>query len=237
MVRVGCCGFPKGRRSYFSQFKLVEVQQTFYKPPLLETVMRWREEAAQEFEFCLKAWQLITHPPSSPTYRKAGIVIPQGKEDGYGGFKPTEEVWEAWRKTEQIAQILKAKVILFQCPPSFKESPENVENMSRFFQGVERGSFLFAWEPRGGWSDSQVRALCEQLDLIHGVDPLERAPLYGRVKYFRLHGGRGYRHVYSDEELEELRRMAEGEVYVLFNNLSMYDDALRFIKLVEGTSG
>jgi len=28
--------------------------------------------------------------------------------------------------------------------------------------------------------------------------------------------------------------MAEGEVYVLFNNLSMYDDALRFIRLVEG---
>ena len=237
MVKAGCCGFPRGRRSYFSQFKLVEVQQTFYKPPSLETVMRWREEAGEEFEFCLKAWQLITHPLSSPTYRKAGIVIPQGKEDGYGGFKPTEEVWEAWRKTEQMAEALKAKVILFQCPPRFKESPENVKNMRRFFQEVERGGFLFAWEPRGGWSDRQARALCEQLDLIHCVDPLERWPLQGRVKYFRLHGGRGYRHVYSDEELEELRGMAEGEVFVLFNNLSMYDDALRFIKLVEGPSG
>jgi uncharacterized protein YecE (DUF72 family) len=233
MVKVGCCGFPKGRRSYFSQFKLVEVQQTFYKPPSLETAMRWREEAGEGFEFCLKAWQLITHHPSSPTYRKAGIVICREKEDGYGGFKPTEEVWEAWRKTEQMAQVLKAKVILFQCPSSFKESPENVENMRRFFREVKRGGFLFAWEPRGGWSDRQVSALCEQLDLIHGVDPLERAPLYGRAKYFRLHGGRGYGHVYSDEELEKLRGMAEGEVYVLFNNRSMYDDALRFIKLVE----
>jgi len=136
-----------------------------------------------------------------------------------------------------LSQALRAKVILFQCPPSFRESRENIENMSRFFRGVERGSFLFAWEPRGEWSDSQVRALCQQLDLIHCVDPLERAPLHGRMKYFRLHGGRGYRHVYSDEELAQLRRIAEGEVYVLFNNLSMYDDALRFIKLVEGPSG
>jgi len=82
-----------------------------------------------------------------------------------------------------------------------------------------------------------VRAICERLDLIHGVDPLERAPLHGRVKYFRLHGGPGYGHVYGDEELEELRGMEEGEVYVLFNNLSMYDDALRFIKLVRESSG
>jgi len=237
MVKVGCCGFPKGMKSYFSQFKLVEVQQTFYKPPLLETAMKWREEAQEEFEFCLKAWQLITHLPSSPTYRKAGIAIPQGKEDRYGGFKPTEEVMEAWHKTEQMAKALKAKVILFQCPPGFRESPENVENMRRFFHQVERGDFLFAWEPRGGWSDSRVKAICKELDLIHCVDPLERAPLYGRVKYFRLHGGSGYRHVYNNEELEQLRGMTEGEVYVLFNNRSMYDDALRFIRLVEGCSG
>jgi len=32
-VKVGCCGFPRGMKRYFSQFRLVEVQQTFYKPP------------------------------------------------------------------------------------------------------------------------------------------------------------------------------------------------------------
>jgi hypothetical protein len=34
-VRVGCCGFPVGRKDYFSQFKLAEVQQSFYKMPRL----------------------------------------------------------------------------------------------------------------------------------------------------------------------------------------------------------
>jgi hypothetical protein len=36
-VKLGCCGFPGGRKGYFSQFHLVEVQQTFYKMPRLET--------------------------------------------------------------------------------------------------------------------------------------------------------------------------------------------------------
>ncbi|NIN51751.1 MAG: DUF72 domain-containing protein, partial [Nitrososphaeria archaeon] len=72
-VKVGCCGFPGSRKGYFNDFNLVEIQQTFYKMPRLETAQRWRQEAPNEFEFTLKAWQLITHPPTSPTYRKAGI--------------------------------------------------------------------------------------------------------------------------------------------------------------------
>ncbi len=39
-VKVGCCGFPGSRKDYFSQFKLVEVQQTFYKMPKLKTALR-----------------------------------------------------------------------------------------------------------------------------------------------------------------------------------------------------
>jgi uncharacterized protein YecE (DUF72 family) len=36
--------------------------------------------APKEFEFTIKACQLITHDPKSPTYRKAGITIPESKE-------------------------------------------------------------------------------------------------------------------------------------------------------------
>ena len=64
-VCVGCCGFPMGRKAYFQRFSLVEVQQTFCKPPRLETLARWHQEAPEGFEFILKAWQLITHEPSS----------------------------------------------------------------------------------------------------------------------------------------------------------------------------
>jgi len=232
MVKIGCCGFPKGMRHYFSHFRLAEVQQTFYKPPQVDTALRWREQAASDFEFTLKAWQLITHPPSSPTYRKAGLGIPKEKEASYGFFQPTEEVMAAWRSTREIAEALRAKVIVFQCPPSFGEEAHNVENMRSFFTALER-EFLFVWEPRGKWSDEGIRALCQELDLVHCVDPFQREPLYGEVKYFRLHGGPGYRHRYTDEELGWLgHRWKEG--YFLFNNLSMYDDALRFEGMVKG---
>ena len=37
-LKVGCCGFPGGMKSYFEEFKLVEVQTTFYNLPKVETV-------------------------------------------------------------------------------------------------------------------------------------------------------------------------------------------------------
>jgi len=39
-IKVGCCGFPKGKKKYFEQFKLVEIQQTFYKPPITGTAKK-----------------------------------------------------------------------------------------------------------------------------------------------------------------------------------------------------
>lgn len=236
-VKIGCCGFPKGMKHYFSRFRLVEVQRTFYQPPRLGTALRWREEAPPGFEFTVKAWQVITHPASSPTYRRARLTIPEGKEGNYGFFRPTEEVMAAWHRTEEVAELLQARVIVFQCPPSFGEEERNVANMRRFFTAIGR-KFLFVWEPRGEWSQRGVEALCEELDMVHCVDPMEKEPLYGRSRYFRLHGGPGYRHKYSDEELRWLRdRWGSEEGYFLFNNLSMYDDALRFEALVEEETG
>ena len=231
MFKVGCCGFPKGKKEYFSRFKVVEVQQTFYKPPQLATALRWRGQAAPDFEFTIKSWQLITHPPTSPTYRKAGITVPEEKKGCFGWFKPTEEVLQAWYTTEEIATALKAKVIVFQCPPGFKESDENIENMGKFFHTIPRKDFLFAWEPRGGWNEARIKEICHELNLIHCVDPLERVCLHGEVKYYRLHGGPGYRHTYSEEELKQLKELGKPGDYFLFNNITMYDDALRFINL------
>lgn len=234
-VKVGCCGFPGSKKDYFNRFKLVEVQQSFYKMPKLETAQRWRSESPADFEFTLKAWQLITHSPTSPTYRKAGIKVPPGTEEHYGFFRPSDEVYQAWEETRRFAQALEAKVIVFQCPPSFKQTPENIDNMRRFFPSVKNSGFLLAWEPRGEWDEPTVKALCSELGLIHCVDPMEKRSLHGEIQYFRLHGGPGYRHQYSKEELKHLKgKVMDRESYVLFNNLNMYHDALAFDRLVKG---
>ena len=238
MIKVGCCGFPGGMKRYFQEFSLVEVQKTFYSPPRVETARRWREQAGDDFEFTLKAWQLITHPASSPTYRKAGIKVSEPEK--YGFFKPTEEVFSAWEKTEEIAQALKASVIVFQCPPRFTQSEEHISNLKSFFGSIERGGFTFALELRAPWERELLAELCEELGLVHCVDPLHEEPVTQRLAYFRLHGsyegGRiNYRHRYSDDELGAVLEKAQRFyiAYVLFNNVYMGEDAKRLISMLE----
>jgi uncharacterized protein YecE (DUF72 family) len=79
----------------------------------------------------------------------------------------------------------------------------------------------------------RVKSLCQELDLIHCVDPSSSKPLWGEVYYLRLHEGPGYRHSYSDEELMHLKEIVGSKAYLLFNNLTMYNDALRFSSLVQ----
>ncbi len=231
-IKVGCCGFPKGRRRYFELFNLVEVQQTFYRPPPVDSALSWRKEAPAEFEFTVKAWQLITHPPSSPTYRRLGWKIPLMQTQQYGFFRPTSEVLTAWEKTKEIALPLGARVVVFQTPASFVDCAQNMESMRLFFRKLGRNDFIFVWEPRGAWSDDSISSICREIGLIHCVDPLERLPLCGDLRYFRLHGGPNYRHKYSDEELCRLRNLVGDNAYVLFNNIEMFDDALRFKNLL-----
>jgi len=229
-IRVGCCGFPKARPIYFAHFNLVEVQQTFYKLPAIATARRWREEAPPGFTFTLKAWQLVTHEPSSPTYRKAGLTIPEAERERYGAFRPTNQVFDAWARTLEIAQALEARAVVFQCPARFTPTDEHVADLRAFFSQVERGGLVFVWEPRGDWPDELVGKLCQELNLIHGVDPFQRLPVHGVPAYFRLHGRTGYRYRYTDDDLRQLRAWCEPypEVYCLFNNVSMWEDALRF---------
>src|SRR5919107_4643081 len=150
-VRIGCCGFRSSRETYYGLLDSVEVQHTFYQPPQVPTLRRWREEAPEGFEFTLKAWQLVTHQASSPTYRRLKRTLTEEEKEGAGFFRPTEVVQGAWELTRECAEALGARVVLFQCPASFKPSRENVENLRRFFGGLKRGRMVFAWEPRGGW--------------------------------------------------------------------------------------
>ena len=225
MIKVGCCGFPVAMKKYFESFEVVEVQKTFYKPPSVETAKKWRDSAPESFEFTVKAWQVITHPPSSPTYRKAKLEVDDG-----GFFKPIKEVFEAWEVTREIAKALKARFILFQTPKSFTDSDENIKNMREFFGSVER-EFIFGFEPRG-WRAERIREVCAELNLIHVVDPFVSQQLYGDIAYFRLHGF-NYKHKYSDEELRKLLSFCTKEIcYVMFNNVHMFDDAMRFKTLL-----
>jgi len=172
-IKVGCCGFGMAHRKYFEQFRLVEIQQTFYQPPKVNTAIKWRAEAPEDFEFTLKAWQLITHEPSSLTYRRLRMKISEKEKKHYGGFKQTQQVFDAWEITAELAVALGARMVVFQCPASFKPLKQNIENLRLFMNQVNRHNLRFAWEPRGVWRPELIRSLCQELDLIYCADPFK----------------------------------------------------------------
>jgi uncharacterized protein YecE (DUF72 family) len=235
LIKIGCCGFRSSRESYYPLLEAVEVQHTFYQPPQVSTLKRWRDEAPRGFEFTLKAWQLITHGSSSPTYRRLKRQLTDEERESAVSFRPTEIVFEAWELTRECAAALGARAVLFQCPASFRPTAENVANLRKFFGKVKRDGLNFCWEPRGGWPRETVKELCDELDLWHVVDPFSERTATPRRCYFRLHGRRGWRYKYEDGELEELRSMLPEGVasYVFFNNVEMRDDAVRFKEIVE----
>ncbi|HVF42195.1 MAG TPA: DUF72 domain-containing protein [Pyrinomonadaceae bacterium] len=237
-VHIGCSGFRSSRESYYERLDSVEVQHTFYQPPQVATLKRWREEAPRGFEFAVKAWQLITHASSSPTRRRLKRQLTEEEKEGAGSFRPSGIVREAWDVTRECAAALKARAVLFQCPASFRPFAENVENMRRFFLEAERGRLAFCWEPRGDWPRALVKELCDELNLWHVVDPFKERTVTPRRCYFRLHGRRGWRYKYEDAELEELYTMLPkgARSYVFFNNVEMLDDARRFKEIAESES-
>lgn len=234
---VGCSGFPVARARYWERFRAVEVQQTFYRPPRVETLGRWRAEAPEGAVFALKAWQVVTHPATSPTYRRLGRPVPEDRRDAYGCFRPTPEVAEGWAVTREAALALGAAAVLFQCPASFRPTRENVGNLRRFFRGIGPQPFLLAWEPRGPWPADLVAGLCRELGLVHAVDPFAAEPVTPDPVYHRLHGRGGYRYRYTDAELRALAGRVSGRRgFVFFNNDHMWDDASRFVALLRSPS-
>ncbi len=235
-MRIGCCGFPVARKKYFGRLGVVELQRTFYDPPSPSLAEKWRLEAPGGFEFTLKAWQLITHSPESPTYRKLKTGIPSSKKDRYGSFRPTEEVLLAWERTREIAQVLRARVVVFQSPPSFEPSGLNKRNIERFFASIDRKGLTLCWEPRGRWESSDVKAICRDLRLGHAVDPFKTEIAYEKgPRYFRLHGKGGWKYKYTREDLTTLKGLVpkRRRAYYMFNNIHMFDDAVAFKKLLE----
>jgi uncharacterized protein YecE (DUF72 family) len=186
-----------------------------------------------DFEFVIKAWQLITHNARSPTYRRLKRPLSDAERTEAGYFRNSAIVKEAWQTTFASAQALRARTILFQCPASFGQTAENIANLEEFFTSLDRRDLNLAWEPRGNWDSSVIKSICEEFTLYHVVDPFVDKTTTPQRPYFRLHGRGGWRYQYEDSELQELAETLPGcsGGYVFFNNSKMTEDALRFCKL------
>ena len=250
VLKIGTCGYSyfnpesdwkdkyESKLQAFSDyFKTVELNRTFYKLPMKRTAKKWKKNAYDNFEFNLKAWQAMTHPTSSPTWRNKKDKLTDSQRENFGYLRPNEDVIEAWMQTKEIAQTLKAEVCVIQTPGSFGCTKENENNLRELFSKIDYGDLSVAWEPRGSWKENQdkVKEVCEDLNLIHVADIMRRQPLSSHdTAYIRLHGLNqdeyNYNYDYSRDELEtladklnELSRFHE-KVYCMFNNYEMYNN-------------
>jgi len=199
----------------------VELNSTFYQYPREKTVEGWREKAPKEFEFTVKAHQDISH--------KAKLKVEETSLQAFGRMK-------------QICKTLNSKILLIQTPCSLRL--DKLADAEKFFREVNRENLVLVWETRGpAWETPEAHKklgqVLEKLDVTHVTDPFRVMPAYtGEIAYFRLHGlgEQMYYYQYSNMELEKLEELItpyekEGKgVYVLFNNLSMFEDEVRFIE-------
>ncbi len=242
LIKVGCCGFCTSRKKYFSLFSVVEVQKTFYTIPKKDLMKKWRKEAPPDFEFTVKAWMGFTHDPRSSFWKKKGLP----DDERMGFLRPSDKNLDLWEEFLSAISPLEPSVIIFQTPSSFKATESNIKNLVEFFESIKRGNFVLGLEVRDpSWfSHGELGRILSSVGVIHVTDPLfDRVFSVQDILYFRLHGTRKggrivYKHRYSDEELLQVAKLSgEAEVaYVMFNNVYMKDDALRFMELIRDTT-
>jgi len=229
---VGTCGFAEAQAKTLADLDCLEVQKTFYQPPRVATAERWRARAPGDFRFMVKAWQLITHEATSPTYRHLKEDLGEAQRAECGRLRWNEITAMAWQRTQAIADALAAEAVVLQTPASFGPTPDNLANLRAFARAADRRGRWLVFEPRGeGWEEALAAGLAEELDLVHAVDLFLAAGASAVPAYFRLHGRPAYhyRYRYSDADLDRLAGwLADRDpARVLFNNDAMADDARR----------
>jgi len=235
-VKVGVCGFPVRREVLFQSVDVIEVQRTFYQIEKPSKYSRLRAETPPHIDYTVKAWQGVTHKTISPTWRRFKGEL-EGNPKNYGGLQPTKEVLKSFRHTLEIAYSLKATLILLQLPPSLKWEDYMTDTLRVF---SEESGVRLAIEPREeSWFRKKVLDFLRKNRYILVTDPFNRGvvDIDPEIIYLRLHGIGGYRYRYSENDLKRLYNMIKGKtdvktIYILFNNLDMFRNAVEFKKLV-----
>lgn len=218
-IHIGCSGwfyshwrgifYPAGEVTtknwfayYANVFRTVELNAPFYRWPKPATIRRWYREAPPGFRYTVKVNRLITHEK-----RLAGTA-------------------KLVREYTDMAGVLHEKMgcFLFQFPPSFRYSAENLRRLMRQLDPARRNVVEF--RHRSWWQDKVYAALREAGITFCAVSAPrlpEDFPAGQRVAYFRLHGkSHWYRHDYSRDELrswqERITACGATEAWVYFDN-------------------
>jgi uncharacterized protein YecE (DUF72 family) len=234
VLRIGCIDFPIPPSRYFRKWALVEIEQTLVRAPGEGTVKRWLRESSAGFEFVVAVSPLVTYGPGSQQFRYQPAP-PKSQWRKYSPFAATKEVGAAFDESVALAKELGAKLLLFQTPADLVPDKPLLRAMTHFFERADRQKRRWIWEPKGGWDYKEAAALAKDLGLVLCVDPLQNPPPDPQFAYCHLPGPAGFRSRYEEEALLRLRDLCHelNEIYCLFGNIDMNNDATRFHQLVQ----
>jgi len=214
----------KDKLKYFSQhFKTTEVNYSFYRLPKPTTYQNWYSQTPDSFIFALKTSRFITH------------------------IKKLKGVKTAWRTFVKNALNLKEKLgpILFQFPPSFKATEENIKRLKDFLEllvlrpvAIKRDRLFyeqllklrFAFEFRHqSWCQEKVYKILKKHNCAWVITDSPRYPkaevITADFVYVRMHGSKVlFSSKYTKKELKDLSQKIKKwlaqkkDIFVYFNN-------------------
>jgi len=206
--------YPKGLPSkdklkYFSKhFKTTEINYSFYHLPRSSTYQNWYSQTPEDFLFSVKASRFITH------------------------IKRLKGVKTAWKTFLENTLHLKEKLgpILFQFPPSFKATKENIKRLEDFLRLITKNKLHCAFEFRHKtWYEKKVYKLLKKHKVALVVADSPRYPradvVTANFVYIRMHGSKVmFSSSYTKKELKDLSQAIRKwlkqrkDVFVYFNN-------------------
>jgi uncharacterized protein YecE (DUF72 family) len=229
--------YPPGKideLTYYSQrFNTVEVNSTFYRPPVPGAVHNWAQKTPKDFEFTIKLWQKFTHPEMFQRKTGQDAVVTRADVDLFRkGLEPLEKAG-------------KLGSLLVQFPPRFHYGEENLARLNATLQAFR--DYPLAVELRHrSWTDHGAetgKILADHsASLVYIDEPKFFFSIHqdfkpvGPIFYLRMHGrniekwfrhktaAEKYNYLYSGEELDPfirgLRHIKDlaSKVYVYMNN-------------------
>ena len=164
----------KDKLKYYSrQFKTVEVNYSFYHLPKPKIYQNWYSQTPEDFLFTVKASRFVTH-----IKRLKGVKGP-------------------WRTFIKNALNLKEKLgpILFQFPPNFKATGENIKKLKDFLKFIrvnprryprKSAALRFAFEFRHqGWCEDRIYKILKKYNCAWVIADSPQYPCIETLRRFR----------------------------------------------------
>lgn len=201
---------------YCEHFSTYEMNGTFYKAPTLKVMQNWYDKSPENFIYTVKAPKTITHLKR---------------------FKDCKDDIKTFYQVCKEGLKEKLGLLLFQLPPSFHYSEENLELVLNSLDSSFKNVVEFRHE---SWWKKEVFEILERHKIIfcnvsHPTLP-DSIFKTNSIGYFRFHGSpkmfySSYNKDYLQQILLEIRKNSFEEFYIYFNNTASTAGVLNALEM------